>query len=309
MTETRRSTEKYLLLEGFFRGFFVLSAFITQKLSAYRKGYGTMSAFLGELIGTMILIVLGCGVGAGASLKKSYSNGSGWVVITLAWGLGVAMAVYAVGQFSGAHLNPAVTLALAFTGAFAWADVGMYVLAQLLGAIIGAALVYFHYLPHWKETADPGTKLGVFSTSPAIPHPLSNLISEMFGTFILVMGILSIGANEFTEGLNPLIVGLLVVVIGMSLGGTTGYAINPARDLGPRIAHFLLPIAGKGDSNWGYAWIPVIGPLLGGAFGGLFHKAVFEGEVLNSFWYVLGAIILLLLLALYGGRKKSSDLI
>jgi glycerol uptake facilitator protein len=264
-----------------------------------------MSAFVGELVGTMILVIFGCGVVAGANLKNTYSNSGGWVVITFAWGLAVATAVYAVGKFSGAHLNPAVTLALAFDGSFPWADVPKYILAQMIGAIIGAALVYFHYYPHWKATDDTGSKLAVFSTGPAMPHTAANLFSEMFGTFILVMGILAIGANKFTDGLNPLIVGLLIVVIGMSLGGTTGYAINPARDLGPRIAHAILPIAGKGSSNWGYAWIPVVGPLLGGAFGGLFYKAVFEGEMLASFWYVLVANILILIVAKVGGKSTA----
>ena len=142
-------------------------------------------------------------------------------------------------------------------------------------------------MPHWKETEDPNVKLGVFSTGPAIPHRFANLLSEILGTFILILGILAIGANEFTEGLNPLIIGFFIISIGLSLGGTTGYAINPARDLGPRIAHFILPIPGKGKSNWGYAWIPVVGPLLGGSLGGLFYKAVFKGQVTQSFWYVL----------------------
>jgi glycerol uptake facilitator protein len=267
-----------------------------------------MSAFVGELIGTMILIIFGCGVVAGSNLKNTYSNSGGWVVITFAWGLAVATGVYAVGKVSGAHLNPAVTLALAFDGSFPWADVPKYILAQMIGAIIGAALVYFHYYPHWKATEDSGSKLGVFSTGPAMPHTTANLFSEMFGTFILVMGILAIGANKFTDGLNPLIVGLLIVVIGMSLGGTTGYAINPARDLGPRIAHAILPIAGKGSSNWGYAWIPIVGPLLGGAFGGVFYKAVFEGEVVSSFWYVLVANVLVLLVAQFTGKKSNVGL-
>lgn len=265
-----------------------------------------MTAFMGELIGTMILIILGCGVVAGVVLDKTKSNAGGWVVITFAWGLAVAMAVYAVGQFSGAHLNPAVTFGLAFTGDFAWADVPAYIAAQMIGAIIGAAIVFAHYLPHWKATKDQGAKLAVFSTDPAIPHNFSNLISEMVGTFVLVMGILAIGANEFTEGLNPLIVGLLIVVIGMSLGGTTGYAINPARDLGPRIAHFLLPIPGKGSSNWGYSWIPVIGPLVGGSFGGVFYKAVFEGVILSAFWYVLAALVVVLILGYVGSKKQAS---
>ncbi|MBO8163962.1 MAG: aquaporin family protein [Brevibacillus sp.] len=256
-----------------------------------------MSPFWGEVVGTMILIILGGGVCAGVSLKKSYAAQSGWMVITMGWGLGVAVAVYAVGMVSGAHLNPAVTLALAFNGAFPWADVPAYMLAQLIGAFLGAVVVYLHYLPHWKATDDPVVKLGVFSTGPAIPNTWANLLSEIIGTFVLVLGILAIGANQFTEGLNPFVIGFLIVSIGLSLGGTTGYAINPARDLGPRIAHFVLPIHGKGSSNWRYAWIPIIGPLLGGSLGGLFYQAVFEGKPSNSLWYVLAAAGLVLLLA------------
>ncbi|MDR6998100.1 MIP/aquaporin family protein [Neobacillus niacini] len=266
-----------------------------------------MTPFIGELVGTMILIVLGAGIGAGSSLKKSYSNNAGWIVITIAWGLAVTMGVFAVGSVSGAHLNPAVTIALAINGDFPWSDVPGYILAQMIGAMLGAALVYLHYLPHWKETDDPGTKLGVFATSPAIPHTFSNLFSEIFGTFILVLGLLFIGANKFTEGLNPLAVGLLIVVIGMSLGGTTGYAINPARDLGPRIAHFLLPIPGKGNSNWGYSWIPVVGPILGGSLGAVFYKALFLGKVTGVLWGVLGLNLIVLLLAFTAGKKQSAN--
>lgn len=171
---------------------------------------------------------------------------------------------------SGAHLNPAVTLGLAFVGDFPWKEVPSYILGQMIGAFLGAVLVFLHYLPHWKETEDQGAKLGVFSTGPAIPNTFANLFSETLGTFVLVLGLLAIGANKFTDGLNPLVVGFLIVAIGISLGGTTGYAINPARDLGPRIAHFVLPIAGKGSSNWKYAWIPVLGPALGGSFAGVF---------------------------------------
>ncbi|MCR8842073.1 aquaporin family protein [Paenibacillus sp. SC116] len=254
-----------------------------------------MSAFWAEVIGTMILIALGGGVCAGVSLKKSFAANSGWIVITLGWGLAVAVAAYSVGSFSGAHLNPALTVGLAFTGSFPWADVPSYIVAQLIGAILGAVLVYLHYLPHWKVTEDPATKLGVFATGPAINHPFSNVISEMIGTFILVLGILAIGANKFADGLNPFIVGFLIVSIGLSLGGTTGYAINPARDLGPRIAHFLLPIPGKGGSNWKYAWVPVVGPLLGGSLGGLFYKNVFLGEPDSMLWLVLGIAVVVLI--------------
>lgn len=192
-----------------------------------------MTAFWGEVIGTMLLIIFGGGVCAGVNLKKSLSYQSGWIVVVFGWGLGVAMAAYAVGGISGAHLNPALTIGLALEGSFPWKDVPVYIAGQMIGAIIGAVIVYLHYLPHWKATDDPAAKLGVFSTGPSIPHTFGNMISEVIGTFVLVLGILAIGANEFTKGLNPLIVGFLIVAIGISLGGTTGYAINPARDLGP----------------------------------------------------------------------------
>jgi glycerol uptake facilitator protein len=272
------------------------------------KGELCMSPFMGEVIGTMILIVFGAGIGAGSSLKNSYAKDAGWIVITIAWGLAVTMGVFAVGSISGAHLNPAVTLALAIDGSFPWADVPGYILAQMIGAIIGATLVFLHYLPHWKATDDPGAKLGVFSTSPAIPNTFSNLFSEVFGTFILVLGLLFIGANKFTEGLNPFAVGLLIVVIGMSLGGTTGYAINPARDLGPRIAHFLLPIPGKGGSNWGYSWIPVVGPLLGGSLGAVAYKALYTGAITGTFWIVVGIVAVVLALAYTVGKKQAGQL-
>ncbi|WP_299315298.1 MIP/aquaporin family protein [uncultured Halomonas sp.] len=240
-----------------------------------------MTPFLGEILGTMILIIFGGGVVAGVLLKHSKAEASGWIVITFGWGLGVAMAIYAVGGISGAHINPAVTLGLAVIGEFPWASVPVYVLGQLIGAFIGAVVVWLHYYPHWEKTDSQGAKLAVFCTDPAIDHTPSNLMSEVIGSFVLVLGILAIGANEFTEGLNPLIIGLFILAIGLSLGGTTGYAINPARDLGPRLAHFLLPIAGKGGSNWQYAWIPVVGPLVGGVAGALFYRHVFiDGSAL-----------------------------
>jgi glycerol uptake facilitator protein len=266
-----------------------------------------MSSFLGEFLGTMLLIILGAGVCAGVSLKKSYAENSGWIVITFGWGLAVAVGVYAVGNVSGAHLNPAVTLALAFTGAFPWSKVLPYVLAQMLGAMTGAAIIYLHYLPHWKETKDPAAKLGVFATGPAIPNPFANLLSEMIGTFVLVLGILAIGANKFTEGLNPLVVGFLIVSIGLSLGGTTGYAINPARDLGPRLAHFILPIPGKGSSNWGYAWVPVVGPILGGSFGGLFFQATFKGQSNPAIWYVVVVSAVVLFITHFASKKEKES--
>ncbi|MDP1417136.1 MIP/aquaporin family protein [Peribacillus simplex] len=267
-----------------------------------------MTPFWGEVLGTMILVLFGAGIGAGSSLKGSYAKDAGWIVITIAWGLAVTMGVFAVGSISGAHLNPAVTVGFAIIGEFPWSDVPGYIVAQMIGAILGATLVFLHYLPHWKATDDPGAKLGVFATSPAIPHTFSNLLSEMIGTFILILGLLFIGANDFTEGLNPFAVGLLIVVIGMSLGGTTGYAINPARDLGPRIAHFLLPIPGKGNSNWGYSWIPVVGPIVGGSLGAVCYKAFFMGEITAGFWSVFGASLVLLILAYAFGKKQSHEL-
>lgn len=242
----------------------------------------------------MILIIFGAGVVAGVVLKDSKAENSGWIVITIAWGLAVTMGVYAVGSFSGAHINPAVTLGFAVVGDFPWAKVPVYITAQILGAIIGAAIVFFNYLPHWERTKDAETKLAVFATIPAIRRPFSNLVSEIIGTAVLVMGLLFIGANDFTEGLNPLIVGALIVAIGMSLGGTTGYAINPARDLGPRIAHALLPIPGKGSSDWSYAWVPIVGPIFGGIYGALFYKALFTGAYDLPFWIMSVALFLVL---------------
>jgi len=226
-----------------------------------------MSPFVAEFLGTLILVLLGNGVVAGVVLKGSKAENAGWFTIVTGWGLAVTLAIYAVGRISGAHLNPAVTIAFAMKGDFPWANVGGYILAQMLGAILGGVLVWLHYLPHWKTTTDAGAKLSVFSTGPAIRSTFANLVSETIGTGILVLGLLFIGTNEFTQGLNPPIVGLLIMSIGLSLGGTTGFAINPARDLGPRIAHAVLPIYGKGSSDWGYAWIPVVGPILGGILG------------------------------------------
>lgn len=231
-----------------------------------------MSPYLAEFIGTMILIVLGDGVVAGVLLKQSKSENAGWMVIVIAWGLAVTFAIYAVGGYSGAHINPAVTLALALNGNFPWADVPAYWLAQLLGAFAGATIVWLHYLPHWKATENKEAKLAVFCTVPAIRSTLPNFVSEFIGTMVLILGLLFIGANRFADGLNPLVVGALISAIGFSLGGTTGFAINPARDLGPRLAHFILPIAGKGSSDWPYSWIPVIGPLAGSIAGALLYQ-------------------------------------
>jgi glycerol uptake facilitator protein len=236
-----------------------------------------MKLFTAELVGTMLLVLLGDGVVAGVLLSKSKAEKSGWIVITTGWGLAVALAVYAVGRISGAHLNPAVTLGLAVTGKLAWADVPQYVGGQMLGALLGAILVWLTYLPHWRVTSDPDLKLGVFCTAPAIRNTPANLLTEVVGTFVLVFGVLALGANKAPNdtGLTPLLVGFLVWSIGLSLGGPTGYAINPARDLAPRIAHALLPIPDKGGSDWGYSWIPVVGPVVGGIIGAVTYTAVF----------------------------------
>jgi glycerol uptake facilitator protein len=242
-------------------------------------------AYLAEFIGTAILILLGNGVVANVVLERTKGHAGGWIVIAFGWGMAVFVAVWCVGPISGAHINPAVTLGLAAAGDFPWADAGPYVAAQLLGAIAGAALVFQFYHPHYRVTADADAKLATFSTGPAIRSPLSNLFSEVVGTMVLVLAVLlavdptiNFGSPLAADGestlaaatgkiglgtLGALPVGLLVLSIGLSLGGTTGYAINPARDLGPRIAHALLPVPGKRDSDWGYAWIPVVGPLIG----------------------------------------------
>lgn len=249
-----------------------------------------MSIFTAEAIGTAILILLGDGVVAAVLLTHSKAHNSGWIVITFGWGLAVATAVYAVGRFSGAHINPAVTLGLASIGTTPWSDVPLYLAGEFVGAIVGAGLVWVTYLLHWRETEDPGLKLAVFSTGPAIRNYTANLLTEIIGTFMLVFGVLGITTNfgatvmtdqplqqSFSLAFPPLLVGLLVLAIGLSLGGPTGYAINPARDLGPRIVHAVLPIAGKGGSDWSYAWVPVVGPIIGGVLGALVFKALFPG--------------------------------
>ncbi len=230
--------------------------------------------FIAEIIGTMILILLGDGVVANVVLGKTKGNGSGWIVITFGWGMAVFVGAYSVAAISGAHLNPAVTIGLAVTNQLSWGDVPLYIIAQFIGAFIGAVLVFVHYYPHFGETEDPGLKLAVFSTGPAIRNVGLNLVSEIIGTFMLIFGILMLANGNFS-GLGPLPVALLVLGIGLSLGGSTGYAINPARDLGPRIAHFLLPIPGKGDSDWGYSWIPVVGPIIGAVIAGVLYLALF----------------------------------
>jgi glycerol uptake facilitator protein len=233
--------------------------------------------FLAEVLGTGMLILLGDGVVAGVLLTKSKAQNSGWIVITFAWAFAVFCGVIIAGPVSGAHLNPAVTLAVAMNGGITWDQVPVYWAGEMLGAFIGAVLVFLHYYPHWAETENADLKLAVFSTGPAVRAPLWNFVSEVIGTFVLVFVIFAF-ANNGSAGLaalGALPVALLVLVIGLALGGTTGYAINPARDLGPRIAHFLLPIPGKRDSDWEYAWIPVVGPLVGGAIAVIVYQVAF----------------------------------
>lgn len=236
-----------------------------------------MNVYVAEFLGTAILVLLGGGVCANVNLKRNLGHGSDWIVIAVGWGLGVSLGAYAVGNISDAHLNPAVTLAFAMDHSLSWSMVPGYIIAQMLGGIVGAILVWLAYLPHWKATKEPEVKLGVFSTAPSIPNYFANFITEIIGTGILTLGLLFIGMNNIADGLNPLIVGALIVAIGVSIGGPTGYAINPARDLGPRIAHTILPIAGKGGSNWGYAIVPVLGPLSGGMIGAMFYRLFYKG--------------------------------
>ena len=238
-----------------------------------------MSEFTAELIGTMILILLGNGVVANVILKGTKGYNGGWMVITTGWALAVFVGVVFAAPYSGAHLNPAVTLALAITGKFLWSKVALYIAAQLIGSFIGSVLVWIVYHDHFNATEEAGTKLAVFSTGPAIANRMFNFLSEIVGTFVLIFVIFYFTNAEMGEEKTPIGLGslgaipvaFLVWAIGLSLGGTTGYAINPARDLGPRIAHALLPIKAKGSSNWKYAWVPIIGPLIGAGIAALLY--------------------------------------
>ena len=221
-----------------------------------------MNIFLGELIGTGLLMLFGTGVNANVSLKRTYGHDSGWLTITFGWGLAVFVGVFVAGPVSGAHINPAVTIGFAAAGKTPWQDVPVYLLAQLIGAFIGSGIAYFLYRDHFRQTEEAAVKLGVFSTGPAIPHTFQNFMSELIGTFALMFPIFFLVEGDNLGSISAFPVGFLVFAIGMSLGGTTGYAINPARDLSPRLLHQLVL---GGDSNWKYAWIPVLGPLAGAA--------------------------------------------
>ena len=242
---------------------------------------------IAEIFGTGLLILLGDGVVAGVLLAKSKANSAGWIVITAAWAFAVFVGVVVAGPISGAHLNPAVTIGLAVNGGITWGQVPEYLIGEFIGAFIGATLVTIHYWDHFKATEDKGLKLAVFSTGPNIRNYALNFVSEVIGTFVLVFVILAFGTNGSADGvtiakggmaaLGALPVAILVLSIGMSLGGTTGYAINPARDLGPRIIHAILPIPGKGESDWGYSWVPVVGPIVGGILAALVYGGVWKG--------------------------------
>lgn len=233
-----------------------------------------LQQLIGEFFGSCLLMFVGNSVNAGNSLWKSKAYQTGWIQITIGWGLAVTMAIYSIGWLSPAHLNPAVTIGMAVAGELSWSLVLPYSLVQLVGGFVGASLMTLHYYPHFKETTDTEVILGVYSTGPAIRAKKWNVISEGLASAFLVYALLAFTQGEFTEGLNPVIVGLLIMLIGLALGGTTGYAINPARDLGPRLAHYLLPVPNKGSSDWRYAWIPIIGPLSGGVVGAAVFRLI-----------------------------------
>ena len=238
-----------------------------------------MHPFFGEFVGTLIMMLLGNGVTANVLLSRSKGEGGGWIVITAGWGFAVAIAVYAVGWISGAHLNPAVTIGFIATGKTPLSALPIYLLGQFLGTMTGALLVWLTYFSHWAKTQDPTLKLLCFCTKPAIRRPAANLFTEVIATAVLLFGILSLlnPHNALSSGFAPYAIGILIFSIGLSLGGPTGFAINPARDLGPRIMHACLPIAGKGDSDWSYAWIPVVGPLIGALLGTLLYQILTNG--------------------------------
>lgn len=238
-----------------------------------------MTNLLGEFLGTMVLIIFGAGVVANVLLKKSKAEGAGWLTITLGWAIGVIMGVFtAIGTGAPqADLNPAVTLAKTMIGVYTPGHAIVTMVAELAGAFVGAVIVWLAFLPHWEITEDKGAKLGIFCTGPAIRNYSANLLCEVIGTIVLIFAIFAIFSKPvggIAPGFGPFLVGFLVWGIGVSLGGPTGYAINPARDLGPRLAHFVLPIAGKGGSDWAYSWVPVVGPLIGGALAYMICKAV-----------------------------------
>jgi glycerol uptake facilitator protein len=265
-----------------------------------------MSNCTAEFLGTFLLILFGGGVVAALVLKGTKSENAGWLTITIGWGLGVTFAIYAVGSISGAHLNPAVTLGLAFGGDFGWDKVPAYLAGQLAGAFAGACLIWVYFGPHWAATEDKELKRAIFCTSPAIRLYSNNFLNEMVGTSVLIFALNFLGA-DYAQGLKPIVVGGLIILIGCTLGGTTGYAINPARDLGPRLAHFFLPIAGKGGSDWAYAWVPVLGPLLGCFVGTALFKMLYKGEFQLHYWIVLLLAAIVTVISIYQTQRHGKE--
>jgi glycerol uptake facilitator protein len=236
-----------------------------------------MNGFIGEFFGTMVLITLGAGTGASFNLNKAYAQGANWLYVSLSWGLAVTMGVYTAGVLGSAgHLNPAVTIGFAVAGLFKWSLVIPYLLGQFLGAFVGAAIVIIHFYPHFKatKTEEEGNQVGIFATVPAISAPIWNFLSEVIATFFFVFILLNLG--NFTQGLKPLIVGLVITVVGTALGSTTGFALNPARDWGPRFAYTVLPVPNRGRTHWEYAWVPMCGPLVGGIAASLLEVALLK---------------------------------
>lgn len=285
----------------------------------------TISPYLAEFLGTMIMVTIGCGVIATVELRRSKGHGDNFFTIAFGWGFAVAFGVYASHHYSGGHLNPAVSIGLAAYGEFEWAKVPGYIISQLLGAMAGATMVFLNYLPHWKATADHKIKLGVFATVPAIHNYFTNALSEIIGTFLLVFSALYVGVNftptlegsalalDLNDVLKPLAFGFMVTVLVIGLGGQTGFALNPARDLGPRIMHALLPIHDKGRSRWFYAWVPVCAPIAGGMMGGSFFKLYYDGQFsifqVISIALVLGVLAFGLWANTHMYRSKSAQII
>lgn len=259
-----------------------------------------MNIFIAEFIGVAILIFLGCGVLAGSSLKKSGTFKIGSLVINIVWGFAVTIAIFAVGDISGAHLNPAITIAKALMGSFEWRLVPGYIVAQLLGAMFGSLLVYIQFLPHWEKTESDEVKLSVFATKPSIRNNITNFISEYLVTFTLMFILLLLDNNDSLNTIKPLVVGIVIFCLGICFGGVTGAALNPARDFGPRLTHFLLPIQGKGNSDFKYAWIPIVAPIMGSCTGAMVNLALYEGIVdLRLLLMILSTIIVLFIIKRY----------
>ncbi len=250
-----------------------------------------MNVYLAEFIGVAMLIFFGCGVLAGNALKTSGSYGAGNVAINIAWGCTVAMVIFCLGDISGAHINPAITIMNAVMGTFEWSLVPGYILAQIAGGAFGGFLVYLQFIDHWEKTDDQHAKLTIFATAPTIKNNVANFFSEYIVTFGLAFCILGMGTNTFLEGLQPLATGCLIFLVGTSFGGVTGAALNPARDLGPRLAHFFLPIAGKGTSDFKYAWIPIVAPIMGATTSGLVHNALYKGIVDYRLFAMVGITV------------------